>query len=149
MSLGTNDFLENYYTFPTRRSQFTIRQYQDFLVELAEQFIKELYSLGARKLSLTGVPPMGCLPLERATNIMNRNECVDEYNKVALEFNGKLQNLAVKLNRQLPGVNIFFADAFGVFNQILTKPSSFGKLFHLSVLTMLFDFRHVHKYCNK
>ncbi|KAE8701344.1 GDSL esterase/lipase [Hibiscus syriacus] len=59
MSLGTNDFLENYYTFPTRRSQFSVRQYQDFLLELGENFIRELHGVGVRKLSITGLPPMG------------------------------------------------------------------------------------------
>ncbi|KAF2292345.1 hypothetical protein GH714_020403 [Hevea brasiliensis] len=58
MSLGTNDFLENYYVFPTR-AQFNVEQYQDFLVKHAGDFITKLYDLGARKISLTGLPPMG------------------------------------------------------------------------------------------
>lgn len=64
ISLGTNDFLENYYVNPDRQSQFTISQYEDFLVGLARNFIQELYGLGARKISLSGLSPMGCLPLE-------------------------------------------------------------------------------------
>ncbi|XP_058743238.1 GDSL esterase/lipase At2g42990-like [Vicia villosa] len=31
---------------------------------------------------------MGCLPLERTTNIMGQNGCVANYNNIALEFNG-------------------------------------------------------------
>ncbi|KAH7576675.1 hypothetical protein JRO89_XS01G0129600 [Xanthoceras sorbifolium] len=126
MSLGTNDFLENYYTFPARRSQFTVKQYQDFLVGLAENFIRELHALGARKLSLTGVPPMGCLPLERATNFMGQYDCVEEYNKVGLEFNGKLDSLVKKLNKELPGMKIVSANGYEIFYQIIRKPSSFG-----------------------
>ncbi|KAK4845489.1 hypothetical protein QYF36_005753 [Acer negundo] len=126
MSLGTNDFLENYYTFPGRRSQFTVKQYQDFLVGLAENFIRELYALGARKLSLTGLPPMGCLPLERATNFMHQFDCVEDYNKVALEFNGKLNSLVTKLNKDLPRMKIFLANPYEIFNKIIREPSSFG-----------------------
>ncbi|PRQ52645.1 putative triacylglycerol lipase [Rosa chinensis] len=127
ISLGTNDFLENYYTIPRRQAQFTVQQYQDFLVELAENFLREIYSLGVRKISLTGVPPMGCLPLERATNFMNNHDCVEEYNNVAVEFNGKLNNMVAKLNQELPGYKILFtAKVYQFFYQIIRSPSSYG-----------------------
>nr|POE58418.1 gdsl esterase/lipase [Quercus suber] len=126
ISVGTNDFLENYYTLPDRQSQFTIEQYQDFLIGLANNFIHTLHGLGARKISLTGVPPMGCLPLERTVNIFD-HDCVEEYNNVALEFNGKLKSLVAKLNKELPGLKLVFANAYDIFLQIVKKPSTFGK----------------------
>ncbi|KAF8410683.1 hypothetical protein HHK36_003216 [Tetracentron sinense] len=45
MSLGTNDFLENYYTFFSDRSpEFTVEEYQRFLAGIAGKFITELYN---------------------------------------------------------------------------------------------------------
>ncbi|KAJ4822073.1 hypothetical protein Tsubulata_046888, partial [Turnera subulata] len=127
MSLGTNDFLENYYIFPTRQAQFTVQQYQDFLVGLARNFITELYNLGVRKMSLTGVPPMGCLPLERTTNVMEHHDCTQKYNNVAIEFNSKLQNLVSQLNRELPGFRIYFTrTVYDTLYGIIRKPSSYG-----------------------
>lgn len=32
MSMGTNDFIQNYYLEPTRPKQFTVEQYQNYLV---------------------------------------------------------------------------------------------------------------------
>lgn len=133
MSLGTNDFLENYYTFPQRRAQFTIKEYQDFLIGVAENFLRELYALGARKFSVTGVPPMGCLPLERATNLLGHNDCVVEYNKVGVEFNAKLASLVSKLNRELPGIKILLSDGYKIFYQIIQRPSFYGKYHFLSI----------------
>lgn len=127
VSLGTNDFLENYYIFPTRRTQFTVQEYEDFLVGLCGNFIRELYGLGVRKISLTGVPPMGCLPLERTTNIMGQNGCMEEFNNVALEFNGKLKALARRLNTELRGLRMVFADAYHIFHRIIRKPSLYGE----------------------
>lgn len=127
ISIGTNDFLENYYTLPNRRSQFTVKQYQDFIIRLAADFVKQIYALGARKMTLTGVPPMGCLPLERTTNIMENHACMEEYNIVALEFNGKLKGLVAKLNRELPGLDVVFADAYNILLQLITRPSVYGK----------------------
>ncbi|KAJ7964763.1 GDSL esterase/lipase [Quillaja saponaria] len=128
MSLGTNDFLENYYSSPPggRSSQYTIRQFEDFLIGIAGNFIKELYGLGARKISMGGLVPMGCLPLERTTNFMSGNECLQRYNDVALEFNDKLKNLAVKLNKELPGIRLVFSNPYYIFMSIVRRPSTFG-----------------------
>ncbi|XP_038703637.1 GDSL esterase/lipase At2g42990-like [Tripterygium wilfordii] len=126
MSLGTNDFLENYYTFPTRRSQFSVKQYGDFLIGIARSFITDVYKLGARKISLTGLPPMGCLPLERSTNFMHHSGCLEKYNNVALDFNGKLGAMVAQLNKELPGLNMVFANAYEILDNIIRQPSSFG-----------------------
>lgn len=136
VSLGTNDFLENYYTIPRRRLQFTIQQYEDFLLELAGKFIGELYGLGARKISFTGLPPMGCLPLERATNVMGNFGCVEKYNAVALEFNRKLEGFVGALNMQLPGLTMLFANPFPIFYQIISQPYLYGM--KLNILSFSF-----------
>ncbi|CAL5190266.1 unnamed protein product [Lathyrus oleraceus] len=126
MSIGTNDFLENYYTMPGRASQYTIQQYQTFLAGIAENFIRNLYGLGARKISLGGLPPMGCLPLERTTNFMGQNGCVTNYNNIALEFNGKLQNITTKLNQELPGMKLLFSNPYHIMLHIIKKPELYG-----------------------
>ncbi|CAM8995696.1 unnamed protein product [Rhodiola kirilowii] len=126
MSLGTNDFLENYYALPTRRNQFTVGQFGDFLLGIAENFIRQLYELGARKISLAGLPPMGCLPMERAENAMNGRACVDEYNLVAWDFNNKLNNVAAYLNLQLGGINVVISNPYDIFVQMIQSPSSYG-----------------------
>lgn len=127
MSLGTNDFLENYYTIlPGRSSQYTIQQYQDFLVGIAGGFIEKLHGLGARKISLGGLPPMGCLPLERTRNIFGSNDCVETYNNLAVEFNNKLKTLTVKLNKELPETELVFSNPYDVLLSIIKKPTTYG-----------------------
>lgn len=128
ISLGTNDFIENYYAIPGGRdSQFTIEQYQDFLIGIAEDFLKKLYQLGARKIGLTGVAPMGCLPVQRTMNFLNPEDCNEEYNNVALQFNGKLEKLVAKLKQELPGFRPVIADAYYIFLDMIKHPSKFGK----------------------
>lgn len=130
MSLGTNDFLENYYsTFPPsgRSSQYTTSQYENFLIGIAGNFVRELYKLGARKISVGGLPPMGCLPLERTSNFMGGNDCISSYNDVALAFNNKLNNLTVSLNKELRGSAVVFSNPYFIFLHMIKKPSSYGK----------------------
>ncbi|XP_045827312.1 GDSL esterase/lipase At2g42990-like [Trifolium pratense] len=126
ISLGTNDFLENYYIFPTRQFHFTESQYQDFLVDIAENFVKKIYSLGARKLSITGLIPMGCLPLERAINIFGDHDCNEKYNNVAKQFNVKLENMISKISKELPQLKALSANPYHIFNDIITRPSFYG-----------------------
>lgn len=126
ISVGTNDFLENYYTMPNRRSQYTVDQYQGFVLGLAEKFIKDLYGLGARKIALTGLPPMGCLPLERTTNYMNGGGCMESYNIVAQSFNSKLSNMIKKLNGELRGITLVPSDPYNILLQMIHRPSAFG-----------------------
>ena len=140
MSLGTNDFLENFYLSPKRQSQFTVQQYEDFLIGLAGNFIRELYGLGVRKIALTGLPPMGCLPLERTINILGHNKCVEKFNNVALEFNGKLNGLVKRLNKELPGLRLMLADAYTILYQIIKRPSLYGKFILLVPTAIWFYF---------
>ncbi|GAB4833672.1 hypothetical protein Ancab_031917 [Ancistrocladus abbreviatus] len=127
-SVGTNDFLENYYsdTQPLRRSQFTIDGYQDFLIKIVADFMRQLYSLGARKISLGGLPPMGCLPLERTVNVLYGHDCKEEYNNVSRNFNAKLHDLVLKLNQDLPGLKLMPSNPYYTLQDIVKNLSSYG-----------------------
>ena len=127
ISIGTNDFLENYYVVPGRSSDYSVGEYEDFLAEIARDFITGLYQLGARKISLGGLPPMGCLPLERTTNLLFGSGCVEEYNDVARDFNEKLRGLVEKLNKELAEINLVFSNPYDILSEIIEHPHSFGK----------------------
>ncbi|KAH1121165.1 hypothetical protein J1N35_004325 [Gossypium stocksii] len=126
ISIGTNDFLENYYTFPTRSSEYSVDKYEIFLIGLASNFIRELYNLGARKIAISGLPPMGCLPLERTTNIMHGSACIEEYNDVAKDFNQKLQDSVTELNRELGGIQLVMSNPYYKLLEMIQNPILFG-----------------------
>ncbi|XP_047334799.1 GDSL esterase/lipase At2g04570-like [Impatiens glandulifera] len=126
-SMGTNDFLENYYMrLSRRRAQFNLDQYKDFLLEIAEDFVKKIYELGARKISLGGLPPMGCLPLERTANFMSGSKCRESYNEVARDFNDKLGLLVENLNKQLDGIKVVLSNPYPILMELIDRPSSYG-----------------------
>ncbi|KAJ4849372.1 hypothetical protein Tsubulata_043054 [Turnera subulata] len=126
ISMGTNDFLENYYTALGRSTEYSVDEYQNFLIGLAQNFITTLHNLGARKISISGLPPMGCLPLERTRNLLFGEDCIEEYNNVAKDFNGQLLGLVTKLNRELTGIQLVLSNPYDILLQIIQNPSSFG-----------------------
>lgn len=125
-SIGTNDFIENYYNLPERRMQYTVAEYEAYLLGLAESAIRDVHSLGGRKMDFTGLTPMGCLPAERIGNRDNPGECNEDYNAVARSFNGKLQGLAARLNKDLPGLQLVYADTYKILASVVDKPADYG-----------------------
>ncbi|GLU23827.1 hypothetical protein SLE2022_398030 [Rubroshorea leprosula] len=126
ISIGTNDFLENYYVSSSRSSQYSVGEYQNFLIGIATDFINQLYQLGARKIAITGLPPMGCVPLERTTNILFGSNCIEEYNNVAMDFNKKLQGSIMKLTKEHDGIQLVLANIYDILSEMIDNPNSFG-----------------------
>ncbi|KAJ4725170.1 GDSL esterase/lipase [Melia azedarach] len=113
--------------------QKTLRAYlgnekanENFLAGIAKEFITELYQLGARKISIAGLPPMGCLPLERATNIFSGSDCVEKYNDVSKDFNEKLQEMVMELNKELAGMRLVFSNPYDILLDMIQDPNKFG-----------------------
>ncbi|XP_066383736.1 GDSL esterase/lipase At2g42990-like isoform X2 [Miscanthus floridulus] len=113
-SIGTNDFILNYFTLPVRPVQYTPSEYVSYLVSLAEAAARDAYHLGARKFGLSGLPPFGCLPLSRTRNHREPGECNEEYNQLAMRFNAELQDAVTKLNGDLAGVLVVYVDIYSV-----------------------------------
>ncbi|KAJ3679111.1 hypothetical protein LUZ60_017122 [Juncus effusus] len=127
ISVGTNDFIENYYSVSSRRSsEYTVSEYSDYLLHISEEFITNLYNLGARKIDLVGIPPMGCLPFERSKSLLSLGECNEEYNKVAFDFNVKLKGMIGRLNKELVNVSIVYGDIYGILMEVMQNYTSYG-----------------------
>ncbi|KAF6173219.1 hypothetical protein GIB67_026914 [Kingdonia uniflora] len=126
LSIGTNDFIENYYVLPIRSSQFTIEEYQDFLLGIAEKFICDIHQLGAWKIGITGLPPMGCLPIERNRQFLSGRACNEEYNKVARDYNVKLQALIVTLNEKFSDIKLVYVNSYSPVVEVLGNPHIYG-----------------------
>ena len=136
ISVGTNDFLQNYHVVPERTSESSVKDYHQYLLGIADDFITKLYQLGARKISVAGLPPLGCFPLERTTNIMFGSGCVEECNNLAKDLNEKLKVLLAQLNYKLAGIRLVFTNTYDILSNIIHNPGSLGKLTFLPMLVI-------------
>ncbi|RCV05113.1 hypothetical protein SETIT_1G056300v2 [Setaria italica] len=126
VSMGTNDFLENYYGVPSGQAAryAAASDYAGYLLGVAESFARALHALGARKLDLNGLPPMGCLPLERRAAT---GACTEEYNAVARGFNEGLRDLVARLDGGLGGgARVVYGDVYGAVAEVLADPAAHG-----------------------
>ncbi|KAL5715882.1 hypothetical protein ACHQM5_017644 [Ranunculus cassubicifolius] len=121
ISAGTNDLVVNYFTLPFRRNQYTIVEYEDYLLQNTRNFIQGLLDLGARKIGIVGIAPIGCAPIVRILNFNAplRDGCVESYTNVALEYNKKLQQLLQTITKENSGAQVVYFDIYRALDDII------------------------------
>lgn len=126
ISAGSSDFVQNYYINPLLYKVYTPEQFSDLLIQSYTSFIEDLYKLGARKIGVTSLPPLGCLPASVTIFGSDSNECVAKMNKVAVSFNNKLNSTSQSLVNKLSGLNLLVFDIYQPLYDLVTKPADFG-----------------------
>ncbi|KAL5576643.1 hypothetical protein UlMin_018342 [Ulmus minor] len=123
ISMGTNDFLQNYYLDPTRPSQYNLEQYQYFLVSRMAHHIQEIHKLGGKRVVVVGVPPLGCMPLVKT--LMDETTCVESYNNLSSSFNSKIEAKLATINATLQ-IRTAFIDTYAIVANAMNNPQKYG-----------------------
>ncbi|KAL2516302.1 GDSL esterase/lipase APG [Forsythia ovata] len=126
VSAGSSDFLQNYYVNPFLNKVYTPDQYSSNLIAIFSSFISNLYGLGARRIGVTSLPPVGCLPATRTLFGFHESGCVSRINTDAQGFNKKINSAATQLQKQLPGLKIAIFDIFKPLYDLVQNPSNHG-----------------------
>ncbi|KAK4776865.1 hypothetical protein SAY86_005553 [Trapa natans] len=127
IGIGSNDYVNNFLQpFLPDGLQYTHDEFVELLASTLEKQLKRLYKLGARKMIVHGLGPLGCIPSQRMKS--TTGGCLKKVNQWVLEFNAQVQNLTTSLGRQLPKSQVVFADTYNAVLDLITKPSTYGKL---------------------
>ncbi|KAL1827731.1 hypothetical protein DCAR_0206921 [Daucus carota subsp. sativus] len=126
LSSGASDFVQNYYVNPTLYKNYTPDQFSDILMQYYATVVQQLYTLGARKIGVTTLPPLGCLPASITLFGDGSNQCLPNMNAVALSFNNKLNATSLRLQSKLTGLNLVVLDIYQSLYDLVTKPANFG-----------------------
>ncbi|KAK4427266.1 GDSL esterase/lipase APG [Sesamum alatum] len=126
VAAGSSDFIQNYYVNPFLYKAYTPDQYSSYLVGSFTSFIKNLYGLGARRIGVTSLPPLGCLPAARTIFGFHESGCVSRINTDAQQFNKKINSAATQLQKQLPDLKIVVFDVFKPLYDLVADPKKNG-----------------------
>lgn len=89
-----------------------------------------MYDLGARRIGVTSLPPLGCLPAAITMfGGIGSNTCVERLNRDAVSFNTKLNNTSVNLANKLPGLKLVVFDIYNPLLNMVMKPEENGTVF--------------------
>ena len=91
--------------------------------------IQQLHSLGARKVIVTAVGPIGCIPFELARYHGNSSRCNENINRAIVLFNTELRNLVDRFNAgQLQGAKFVYLDSYKSSNDLYQNGTANGNL---------------------
>ncbi|XVF66100.1 hypothetical protein PTKIN_Ptkin10aG0007200 [Pterospermum kingtungense] len=129
VTIGSNDFINNYFTPVVSAAEQKLVPPEVFVASMVARFrlqLTRLYSLGARKIVVVNVGPIGCIPYERDLNPTAGDSCVSHQNQVAQLFNTELRSLIKELSTSLKGSYFVYADVYRTVENIIQNYRSYG-----------------------
>ncbi|VFQ78851.1 unnamed protein product [Cuscuta campestris] len=127
ISLGGNDFVNNYFLVPfsARSRQYALPDYVVFIISEYKNVLERLYNLGARTVIVTGTGPLGCAPAEMAQHSIDA-DCASELQRAASLYNPQLVQMVEAINNDI-GYDVFVAaNAHKMHMDFITSPQTFG-----------------------
>eukprot|EP00249_Psilotum_nudum_P001456 c13922_g1_i1 orf=616-1668(-) len=126
VSSGSSDFLQNYYVNLRLRHLYTVAQFSNIILDLSTKFIKDLYSLGARRIGVVSLAPFGCLPSQISLSGQGKSGCVERLNQVAAAYNHALNGTLTQLPSTLPELKVAYFDIYNALLNVVNDPGSNG-----------------------
>ncbi|KAL8139823.1 hypothetical protein V2J09_005844 [Rumex salicifolius] len=144
---GGSDFVLNYYVNPLLNKVYTPDEYGSHLVEIFSSLIKELYKSGARRIGVTALPPVGCLPATVTLFGFHKPGCVARINNDAQAFNKRINVAASHLKKQLHGLKLVVFDIYKPFYDLVKSPSKYALTFRVRFLLRRLGFAESGRGC--
>ncbi|KAL2895403.1 GDSL esterase/lipase EXL3 [Bienertia sinuspersici] len=123
---GSDDISNTYYGTPFRRPHYDIDSYTDLMLDSASSFVQDLYKLGARRIGIFNIPPLGCVPSQRTVGGGILRECAENYNQACQLFNSKLSAAIDSLSSKLPNSKLVYVDIYTTFLDLIQNPNKYG-----------------------
>lgn len=87
--------------------------------------------LGARKIVIVGLPPIGCVPAVitlNSDNALTHRGCIESMCTVAQDYNRMLQTTLADMQQMShAGARLAYIDIYKPLDDILKNPRQFGK----------------------
>ncbi|KAL8130327.1 hypothetical protein V2J09_019482 [Rumex salicifolius] len=131
VAFGSNDFINNF-LMPVYRDSWTYNDnsFMNYLIGTFRDQLKVglfmLHTLGARKMMVLGLGPLGCIPLQRV--LTSTGECQNETNNVSYMFNQAASEMVREISTALPNASFQFADSYDFVSNLISDPLRYGNL---------------------
>lgn len=127
ITLGGNDFVNNYYLIPysARSREFSLPDYIIYIISEYKQVLRHIHSLGARRVLVTGVGPIGCVPAELALHSLD-GSCDPELQRAAEAYNPKLVAMLQELNNEVGGDVFVGVNTRRMHADFIDDPRAYG-----------------------
>ncbi|CAI9118889.1 OLC1v1020516C1 [Oldenlandia corymbosa var. corymbosa] len=132
VTLGSNDFINNYLlpfvAKPSKPEQILVPP-EKFVKAMISRYkiqLTRLYKMGARKIIIVNVGPIGCIPYLKELIQSGADGCAAYPNQLAQLFNDKLRILVPELRSSLNGSEFVYADVYRTVYDLVQNYTSYG-----------------------
>ncbi|KAK6913680.1 GDSL lipase/esterase [Dillenia turbinata] len=129
VTMGSNDFINNYLTPVLSTVEQKLVSPESFVGSMISKYrlqLTRLYDMGARKIVVANVGPIGCIPYQREINPSAGANCAPFPNELAQLFNAELKDLIAELSANLDGSSFVYADVYHIVDDIIRNYVSYG-----------------------
>ncbi|KAJ4826909.1 hypothetical protein Tsubulata_006136 [Turnera subulata] len=119
-SVGSNDLFGYYYS----KSGVSREQFLSSLGQTYENHLRNIIKLGARKIGIFGIPPVGCCPSQRFFN--QSGGCLEELNSLAVDFQGTINSMMGNLSSEYKDLKYSIGNAYAMTINVINNPRLFG-----------------------
>ncbi|PSS33631.1 GDSL esterase/lipase [Actinidia chinensis var. chinensis] len=126
VTMGSNDYLDHFQpTISDSTRSLDPQQFAQLLIDQLSTKLERLYNLGARKIVMFEIGPIGCIP-SITRQIKHNGTCVEDVNKAVAIFNNHLPSMLKNLNTTLPGSNFVLGHAYSLATNVISNPKLYG-----------------------
>lgn len=124
-SVGNNDYINTYFGFIQTRHRYNPQQFALLLSDTLSHQLQKLYNLGARKMVVFELGPIGCVPsIVRGSSV--NGKCDEEKNQFVQLFNIQLGLLLKNLTSTLQGSHFILGHAHWLGYDAVMNPAKYG-----------------------
>lgn len=126
-SIGSNDYINNYLQKAIYDSsrKYTPQEFANLLLSKLSLSFERLYKLGARKIVMFEIGPIGCIPSIAKKNRKN-GKCDEESNHLVSFFNNRLAGVLQNLTSNLHGSMFVYGHVNWLGYDAIINPSRYG-----------------------
>ncbi|KAG8478040.1 hypothetical protein CXB51_027790 [Gossypium anomalum] len=125
---GSNDYIQNYLepTLFSTNHDYDPQSFAQLLIDDLSNHFQSVYKLGARKIIMHEIAPLGCIPHYTRKYQVVVGKCHEQTNQIVSYFNTKLHELLKSLTSTLQGSILVLARINSLGYDVITNPSKYG-----------------------
>ncbi|KAJ9554197.1 hypothetical protein OSB04_018242 [Centaurea solstitialis] len=122
---GANDIF-TYYLFPNKRRLRRPRAYVNAMLEEYTNLLDQIYKLGARRIAIFSVGPLGCIPAKVILRGSNIKKCFTRMNNMVKRYNAGLELLVYSIPVRYLGAIGTFGSVYDTVEQFRANGDLYG-----------------------
>lgn len=118
------------YFNPLNAPELTPNDYVQAMVTQVTNFFDQICKLGARRVALISLGPVGCIPARSVLPGAPIDKCYGKMNKMVKNYNVRLESLVKRIPIKYPGTFAVYGAVYKTVQNFRDNPKDYGNFLH-------------------